>query len=119
MSEEINIPEKSQTLISDIEDCYRTAVKYLQLYKTAQRRGVGNESLHFTNFAGAFDALFIFTSVDPSIQEEKIVNGDGELLAHRVSKWLENGNAHRKEGEALFLTYRKALFDRNILSFKK
>lgn len=119
MSEEINIPEKSQSLKTDIEDCYRTAVKYLQMYKTARRKHVGNESLYFTEFVGAFEALYIFTSVDPSIQKELFSAREGELLVSHVSRWLGNGNTHQKEGEQLFLAYRKALFDRNILSFKK
>ena len=118
MSEEINVAEKSQTLISDIEDCYRYSVKNLQLYKTALRRRIGNQDIYWVEFVAGFEALFIFTNVDPGIQKEKLVN-DGGLLINRVAKWLENGNARRKEGENLFLTYRKALFDRNILSFKK
>lgn len=116
MSEEINIPKQSQTLKTAMDDCYLYSVKNLQLYKTALRRRIGNHNIYWTEFVAGFEALFIFTSVDPSIQKEKLVNGGG-LLVNRVSKWLENGNAHHKEGEKLFLAYRKALFDRAILSF--
>ncbi|MBU0572019.1 MAG: hypothetical protein KKC50_08275 [Candidatus Omnitrophica bacterium] len=119
MSEEINIPEKSQSLKTDIEDCYRSSVMYLQRYKSAQRKHVGNEKLYFTEFVGAFESLYIFTSVDLGIQKELLQDGHGQLLVNRVSKWLENGNTNPKEGEQLFLAYRKALFDRGILSFKK
>jgi len=116
MSEEINISEKSQSIKTDIEDCYRSCVRWLQLFKSAQRKHIGNEGMYFAEFTASFEALFIFTSVDSSIRKEEYQKGG--LLTDRVEAWLNNGGKHRKEGEKLFLAYRKALFDRGTLSVK-
>jgi len=118
MSEDINIAEKSESIKHDIEDCYRAAIKYLELYNNALLRHAGNHRLYFAFFVSKFQSLYYFTRVDGDMKREKL-GGDKSLL-DEVSSWLNNGAvSDHKKGIKLFLEYSNALFNRGILSFKK
>lgn len=120
MSEEsINIWEKSESIKSDIEDCYRGAIKYLELYNNALLRHAGNHKIYYIGFVSKFQSLYYFTKVDGNMKRET-GNDDKTLLLDEVDKWFNNDvKGDKKEGIKLFLDYANALFDRSILSFKK
>lgn len=114
----INIEEKSESIKHDIEDCYRGAIKYLELYNNALMRHAGNHRLYFSFFISKFKSLYYFTMVDRDMERETI---DGDtLLLDEVNNWFNNGVASdHKKGIELFLAYGKSLFGTGILTFKK
>lgn len=113
-----NVEEKSESIKHDIEDCYRGAIKYLELYNNALMRRAGNHKLYYAYFVSKFQSLYYFTRVDGGMARE--TTDDNKMLLGEVDGWLNNGvNDDRKKGIELFLAYGKALFGTGMLSFKK
>ena len=119
MSEEpLTTVENSESIKHDIEDCYRGAIKYLELYNNALLRNAGNHKIYYAYFVSKFQSLYYFTKVDKDMKREEINNG--VKLLDEVGTWLNNGvTSDHKKGIDLFLQYANALFDRSILSYKK
>ena len=113
--ETFHIAERSDSIKDRVEMYYLTAVANLTEYKMISRRKVGNKDLYFLDFLSAFEALVTLTEVEQGIS--KYTLSDDTLLIDNVNKWLENGMSRREKGIDLFLKYRKALFDKSILSF--
>lgn len=112
--EEINIPGKSQRIKEGVVESYLWAIKHLQNYKTSLRKHIGNQDIYWFDFCGAFEILYTLTRVLPALEECK--TEDGEQLIAEIEKWLEDPTKNRGKGVKLFLAYRKALFDKGILS---
>lgn len=110
-----NIADQSDSIKFRIEQYYLTAVANLTQYKMISRRKIGNKDIFFLDFLSAFEALVTLTEVEQGIAKYSL--GDNGLLIDNVNKWLENGMTKREVGIDLFLKYRKALFDKSILSF--
>ena len=107
--------EKSDSIKRDIEDCYRAAIKYLELYTNSSLRHAGNQKLFYVNFVSKFQSLFYFTRVDNSLKRD-----DNKKLLDDVDKWFNDGVlSNQEEGIKLFLKYSQALFDKGILSFRR
>jgi len=114
----INIVEKSERIKHDIEDCYRAAIKFLELYTNSSLRRAGNQKLFYIGFVSKFQSLYYFTRVDSNMKHEK--TEEGKLLLKEVDEWLNNGvTKDPKKGIKLFTEYSQALFDKGILSFKR
>ena len=112
--ETYHIAEQSASIRDRIEMYYLAAVANLTEYKMISRRKIGNKDLFFLDFLSAFEALVTLTEVEQGIS--KYLLPDDTLLIDNVNKWLENGMSNRGRGIELFLKYRKALFDKSILS---
>jgi len=107
--------EKSDSIKRDIEDCYRAAIKYLELYTNSSLRHAGNQKLFYINFVSKFQSLFYFTRVDNSLKRD-----DNKKLLDDVDRWFNDGVlSNQKKGIELFLKYSQALFDKGILSFRR
>ena len=113
--ETYNIAERSDSIRDRVEQYYLAAVSNLTAYKMISRRKIGNKDLYFLDFLSAFEALVTLTEVEQGIA--KYTLPDSTLLLNNVNTWLENGMTKREQGIELFLKYRKALFDKSILSF--
>ena len=133
MSEDsINIAEKSESIKHDIDDCYRSAIKYLELYNNALMRRVGNHKLYYSYFVSKFQSLYYFTRVDGDMQQEKIELVDEnvkseniiieegkkyELLLSAVDRWFNDAKTDPEKGIKLFLQYANVLYKTQIFSF--
>ena len=118
MNDNVSISEKSENIKRSIEECYISAIGFLELYRNSKSRHAGNHNIYYINFASKFQSLFYLTKVDRGIRNKKTV-GDRSLVDD-INNWIENGieNKH-KEGIDLFLAYANILFDEGVLSFKK
>lgn len=111
----VKLTEKSDSIKRDIEDCYRAAIKYLELYRHSLLRHAGNQKLFYINFVSKFQSLFYFTKVDNSLKRD-----NNKILLDEVDRWFNDGVlSDREKGIKLFLKYSQALFDKGILSFRR